>query len=59
MNPKNLKMFDQLPEEQKVENQKQWKINSGYGRRWSAEIVFSTWKRILGENISARVWCNV
>ena len=59
MNPKNLKIFDQLPEEQKVENQKQWKINSGYGRRWSAEIAFSTWKRILGENISARVWCNV
>ena len=27
----------------------------GYGQRWSAEISFSTWKRVLGENISARV----
>ncbi len=23
------------------------------------EIAFSTFKRILGEDISARVWCNV
>ena len=59
MNPENLKTFDNLTEEQKMENKKQWKIITGYGRRWSVEIAFSTWKRILGENISARVWCNV
>jgi len=59
MNPKNVKMFNQLTEKQKLENQKKWKINVGYGRRWSAEIAFSTFKRILGENVSARVWCNV
>ena len=59
MNPKNVKMFNQLTEKQKLENQKKWKINVGYARRWSAEIAFSTWKRILGENVSARVWCNV
>ncbi len=59
MNAKNAEMFDKLTEQQKLENQKQWKINSGYGRRWSAEITFSSFKRILGENISARVWCNV
>ena len=59
MNPENLKTFDNLTEEQKIENKKQWKIITGYGRRWSVEIAFSTWKRILGENISARVWCNV
>ena len=59
MNHKNVKMFNSLTEKQKLENQKKWKINVGYGRRWSAEIAFSTFKRILGENVSARVWCNV
>jgi len=59
INRKNVKMFNSLTEEKKLENQKQWKVNSGYGRRWSAEITFSSFKRILGENISARVWCNV
>ena len=31
----------------------------GCDRRWSVEIAISTFKRVLGENISARVWCNV
>jgi hypothetical protein len=52
-------MFNQLTEEQKLDNQKQWKIDVGYGKRWSAEIAISMFKRILGENISARVWDNV
>lgn len=59
INYKNIKMFNQLTEKQKLENKNKWKIDVGYGRRWSAEIAFSTWKRIIGENISARVWCNV
>ena len=59
INHKNIKMFNQLTDEQKLENKNKWKKDVGYGRRWSAEIAFSTWKRILGENISARVWCNV
>ncbi len=59
LDEKYIEMFNQLTEEQKKENQKQWKKNMGYGRRWSVEIAISTWKRILGENISARVWCNV
>ena len=42
-----------------MHNQKRWKADIGYGRHWSAEITFSTWKRIRGENISARVWCDV
>ena len=54
MNHKNMKMFSQLTEEQKMNNQKKWRVNVSYGKRWSAEIVFSTFKRILGENISAR-----
>ena len=54
-------MFNHLTNEQKIQNRNKWKIKVGYRRRcWSAEIAFSTWKRILGENISARVcWCNV
>ena len=59
INHKNIKMFNQLTEKQKLENRNKWKIKVGYGRRWSAEIVFSTFKRIFGENVSARVWCNV
>ncbi len=59
LDEKNIDLFNQLTEEQKTENQKQWKKDIGYGKRWSAEIAISSFKRILGENISARVWCNV
>ncbi len=59
MNSQNIKIFDDLTEEQKKANQKQWKKDIDYGRRWTVEIAFSTFKRILGEDISARVWCNV
>ena len=59
MNDKNIKIFDHLTEEQKIQNQKQWKIEVSYGRRWSVEIAISSFKRILGENVSARVWDNV
>lgn len=59
LDEKNIDLFNQLTEEQKAENQKQWKKDIGYGRRWSVEIAISSFKRILGENISARVWCNV
>lgn len=59
INCKNEWAFNLLTEEQKLENQKQWKINVGYGRRWSVEIAFSTFKRLFGENISARMWSNV
>ena len=59
MTDEGIKMFDGLTEEQKKENQRQWKKKVGYGRRWSVEIAISTFKRTLGENISSRVWCNV
>ncbi len=59
MNRKNVKMFNHLTNEQKIQNRNKWKIRVGYGRRQSAEIAISTFKRVLGENISARVWCNV
>ena len=59
INPDNIKSFGNLTEEQKKQNQKQWKKDSGYGRRWAVEIAISTFKRVLGENVSARIWCNV
>jgi hypothetical protein len=59
INRKSIKMFNDLTDEQKLENRNKWKTDVGYGGRWSVEIAFSTFKRILGENISARVWCNV
>ena len=39
--------------------QKAWRKESGYNDRWSVEIAFSTFKRVLGECISARKLENV
>lgn len=58
-NPENIKSFENLTGYQKYQNQKQWKKDAGYGNRWAVEIAISTFKRVLGENISARVWRNV
>ena len=46
--------FAGLTREQKRELQKAWRRESGYNDRWSVEIAFSTFKRVLGECISAR-----
>ena len=51
--------FAGLTREQKRELQKAWRRESGYNERWSVEIAFSTFKRVLGECISARKWENV
>ena len=51
--------FAGLTREQKMEFQKAWRRESGYNERWSVEIAFSTFKRVLGECISARKWENV
>ncbi len=51
--------FAGLTREQKREFQKAWRKESGYNDRWSVEIAFSTFKRVLGECISARKWENV
>ena len=51
--------FAGLTREQKREFQKAWRRESGYNERWSVEIAFSTFKRVLGECISARKWENV
>ncbi|HIH19770.1 TPA: IS5 family transposase [Candidatus Micrarchaeota archaeon] len=33
---------------------KRWKKKKGYGKRWAVETVYSTWKRLFGEGLSAR-----
>jgi hypothetical protein len=36
-----------------------WKKKAGYGKRWSAEIVFSSFKRMFGEWVRARKFENM
>lgn len=38
---------------------KRWKKKHGYGARWLVETVFSVWKRLFGEFISAKTHKNV
>lgn len=33
---------------------KKWKKKYGYGKRWMIETVYSVWKRLFGESLSAR-----
>lgn len=33
---------------------KRWKKKHGYSKRWMIETVFSNWKRLFGENLSAQ-----
>ncbi len=36
-----------------------WKRNHGYGQRWMAETVFSSYKRTFGEHVSAKNMTNM
>lgn len=40
--------------EYKSLGKKRWKRKYKYGLRWAVETVYSTWKRLFGENLSAR-----
>jgi len=40
-------------------NPKGWKERMGYGRRWIAEIFFSSFKRMFGEHVRARKFGNM
>ena len=37
-------------------SEREWSRVMGYGRRWSAETAFSTFKRLYGEYHMAKVW---
>jgi hypothetical protein len=36
-----------------------WKRNHGYGQRWMAETVFSSFKRTFEEHVSAKKMANM
>lgn len=40
--------------EYKKLGKKRWKKKYGYGKRWMVETVYSNWKRLFGEGLSAR-----
>jgi IS5 family transposase len=42
-----------------LKDEKSWKASVGYGMRWTSETVFSTFKRIFGECISAKKFQNM
>ena len=49
----NPREFAALDEKQREENRKEWKKTVGYGERWNVEIVFSAFKRIFSNSVSA------
>lgn len=44
---------DRVREYKKL-GKKKWKKKYKYGKRWAVETVYSIWKRLLGEGLSAR-----
>ena len=48
-----------LPDEEKKDNQKEWKARVEYGKRWIVEIVFSAFKRMFGEHLYSLKWKNM
>lgn len=44
---------------QQLSNFDKWEHSVGYGRRWAAETVFSSMKRIFGEHIVSIKWNNI
>lgn len=40
--------------EYKLLGKKRWRKKHGYGGRWMVETVYSSWKRLFGEGLSAR-----
>ena len=49
----NPREFAALGEKQRERDRKEWKKTVGYGGRWNVEIVFSAFKRIFGNSVSA------
>ena len=45
--------FASMTDAERMANQEKWKKNTGYGRRWLVEIVFSSFKRIFGSAVHA------
>ena len=52
--PPDAAARNQRVSEYKNLGKKRWKKKHGYGQRWTIETVYSNWKRLFGENLSAR-----
>ncbi len=42
-----------LTETERADALEEWKENSGYGKRWIVEIIFSAFKRLFGSDVRA------
>ena len=42
-----------LTETERADAPEEWKENSGYGKRWVVEIIFSAFKRLFGSDVWA------
>ena len=51
--PKSAARNDRVREYKKL-GKKKWKKKYEYGKRWAVETVYSVWKRLFGESLSAR-----
>jgi len=52
--PPNAVLRNDRVREYKKLGKKKWKKKYGYGKRWAVETVYSNWKRLFGEGLSAR-----
>jgi len=48
-----------LAAQEYLQDPEAWKHNHGYGQRWMAETVFSSYKRTFGEYVTARSMRNM
>ena len=48
-----------LTETERADALEEWKENSGYGKRWIVEIIFSAFKRLFGSDVRALKWDNI
>ena len=48
-----------MSQEEKKENQTCWKARLGYNTRWVVKGVFSLFKRLLGEHVTALKWKSI
>ena len=55
----DAKRLDLMSREEKRENQAYWKARTGYSQRWVVEGVFSMFKRMFGEHVTALKWENI
>ena len=55
----DAKRLDLMSREEKRENQVYWKARTGYSQRWVVEGVFSMFKRMFGEHVTALKWENI